>query len=250
MREGLDKLRDKILEQLDNLPEEQADTMREKIVNIGEEDFEAFLKEYAVPLQSCLFCQLSQGKIQTVKIYESKNILAVLDINPAAKGHMLVMPKQHYQFLTQLPDSLLFEIFAFVKHIVPSIIRTLKSQGVTLSILQGKEQAMPHFAINILPRFNEDKLNLALKRQKIPQPELENIASAIRKDASENAKQAAFAKEVSLEKPEQEAQSGEAEKEQPEEQQEESENEDKKTAENAEFSEQELEKFFKGRIPH
>mgnify|MGYP001594161361 CR=1 FL=1 len=248
MSEDIASLKERILEQLDELPEEQAEAMRERIEGMSDADFEAFLKEYTMPLQSCLFCQLAQGKIPTIRIYESKNILAVLDINPAAKGHMLVMPKQHYQFLTQLPDSLLFEIFSFVKHIIPSIIRAIKSQGVALSILQGKEQAVPHFAVSIIPRFKEDKINFSQKRQKIPQQELEAIAAEIRTDAGRAVKKPLQAPEEKTGKFEKPIKQKQESIEEPEEAEEKDIQENEKIP-NAGISEEELEKFFRGRIP-
>lgn len=237
-------LKDKILEQIKDLPEEQADELRERIENMSSEEFEKFLQNYAVPLQECLFCQIIQGKIATIKIYESKNILAVLDINPAAKGHMMVMPKQHYQFLTQLPDALLFEIFGFVKHIIPSIIRALKCQGVSISILQGKEQAVPHFAVNIIPRFKDDNLDFALKRMKLQKDELENIAAGIRADARKTA--GINVQEKTSEKIEK----GEEEDEEAAEEEEQTEEKEERKIKASEFSEEELAKFFRGRIPH
>ncbi|MFH0831925.1 MAG: HIT family protein [archaeon] len=236
MEEDIGKIKEKILEELSKLSDENSKEMFEKIEAMDDAEFSAFLKEYAMPLQQCLFCQISQGKIPTVKVYESKNILAVMDINPASKGHMIVMPKQHYQFLTQLPDPLLFEIFSFARHVIPSMIRTVKSQGVALSILQGKEQAVPHFALNIIPRFNDDKLDLFMQRQKIPRQEIETVASAIRKDAGESAKPPILEKKIEKEKPEEKIQ----EKEQPKE----------TKQDNAGYPEHELDKFFRRRIPN
>jgi histidine triad (HIT) family protein len=222
--------RERILEQINDLPEEQATALREKIEGMNDKEFENFLKQMAVPLQECIFCQIAQGKIPTIKIYESQNILAVLDINPVSRGHVLVMPKQHYQFLTQLPNELLFEIVSFVKHIIPAIIQTVKSQGVTINILQGMNQAVPHVAVNIIPRFKSDKLNFTWKRLKLPRKELEDIAAGIIAKGQERAKQTAEKKEK-IEK-------------------EEAPQNEEEAAGNAEISDEEMDKFFRGRIPH
>ncbi len=258
---GETTLKDKILEQLKDLPEEQANELRERIENMSSDEFEKFLQNYAVPLQECPFCQIIQGKIVTIKIYESKNILAVLDVNPVTRGHVLVMPKQHYQFLTQLPDSLLFGIFNFVKHIIPAIIKTVKSQGVAISILQGKEQTVPHFIVNITPRFENDKLDFTWKRLKLQKEELEKIAASIRAEASLMAKQAigkgreekadeGEAKEVEEEEQAEEREqekAGESEKQ--EEKGEEASDENEQKINSSEFSDEQLAKFFRGRIP-
>lgn len=250
----LDKLKEEILEQADKLPEEQANALREKIGEMNDEEFEKFFKEFALPLQDCLFCQIAQGKIPTIKIYESKNILAILDINPATPGHIIVMPKQHYQFLTQLPDAPLLEIFNFVRHIIPAIIRTVKSQGVAINILQGKEQNVPHFSVNIIPRFEKDKLDFTWKRLKLPKEELEKIAASIRAEASNMAKEKTSQAESKKQVKEQQEEIGglgeseggeteESEKEEPEE------NKEQETS-TQEFSKEELAKFFGRRIPH
>lgn len=252
----IEEVKEKILEQAENLPEEQANALREKIEGMADEEFEKFLKEFALPLQECIFCQIVQGKTATIKVYESKNILAILDINPVSIGHMIVMPKQHYQFLTQLPDGLLIEIFSFVKHIIPAIIRTVKSHGVTINILQGKEQNVPHFAVSIIPRFEKDKLDFTWKRLKLPKEELEKIAVSIRAEAGERAKQIAEKSTsggIGIEGSDEETEENQEEEGNAEEEtgQTEENRETKEQKTNIpEFSEEELAKFFRGRIPH
>lgn len=176
-----EEIRKNLIEQASKLPAEQADELKKKIEAMNEEELMAVVKS-----QSCLFCEIIAGRIETFKIYESENIIAILDINPVSRGHMIVMPKKHFQFLSQMPNELIYEIFSFVKTISLLLVKVMNSQGVTISIMQGMEQNVPHIAVNIIPRYKDDKLNFLAERQKADKEELERTRLSIR-NAVENA---------------------------------------------------------------
>ena len=73
--------------------------------------------------QNCLFCEIIQGRIETFRIYESNNLVAILDINPVALGHMIIMPRNHFQFISQIPNDIIYEIFSFVKECLKRVGR-------------------------------------------------------------------------------------------------------------------------------
>jgi histidine triad (HIT) family protein len=182
----IEKLKTKLLDEINKLPKEQADVLREKISNMTVEELQKFIKESSI---QCFFCQIIAGKIETIKIYESPNIMAILDINPANPGHMLLMPKEHYQFITDLPEEILYEVFYFVKHISPVLLEVLNAKGIDIYIAQGISQRVPHFMVNIIPRFENDNLDINWERKKIPKEELENIATEIRAKAKSAVKE-------------------------------------------------------------
>lgn len=172
-----EEIRKNLIEQASKLPAEQADELRKKIESMNEEELMGIVKS-----QSCLFCEIISGRVETFKIYESENIIAILDINPVSRGHMLIMPKKHFQFLSQMPNELIYEIFSFAKTISPIIIKAMNAQGITINIAQGIEQNVPHIAVNIIPRYKDDKLNFLAERQKADKDELERIRLSIRND--------------------------------------------------------------------
>jgi len=92
------------------------------------------------------------------------------------------MPKKHFQFLSQMPNELIYEIFSFAKTISIIIIKAMNAQGITINIVQGIEQNVPHISVNIIPRYKDDKLNFLAERQKAEKDELERIRLSIRND--------------------------------------------------------------------
>ena len=172
-----EEIRKNLIEQASKLPDEQATELRQKIEAMNEEELMSIVKS-----QSCLFCEIIAGRVETFKIYESENIIAILDINPVSRGHMLVMPKKHFQFLSQMPNELIYEIFSFAKTISIIIIKAMNAQGITINIVQGIEQNVPHISVNIIPRYKDDKLNFLAERQKAEKDELERIRLSIRND--------------------------------------------------------------------
>ena len=63
-------------------------------------------------MENCIFCKIAKGEIPSAKVYEDGNIMAFLDIAPAAKGHCLVMPKEHYETINPNIEELRKELIA------------------------------------------------------------------------------------------------------------------------------------------
>lgn len=136
------------------LTEEQKKELQEKIKNMSPEQLLQLQK------QQCIFCQIIAGKIPSKKIYEDQWCLAVLDINPAAKGHVLILPKEHYAIMPQVPDEPLAYLFAAAKKISQALLRSLKMSGTNVFIANGLAagQKSQHFMLHLIPRKEGDKL--------------------------------------------------------------------------------------------
>ena len=111
-------------------------------------------------MDGCVFCKIVNGKIPSAKVYEDDKILAFLDIGPVNKGHTLVIPKQHYETMLDLPDKLLKEMIIAVKKMVQAIKEGVNADGVNLLMSNYKAagQVVPHAHFHILPRFSNDGL--------------------------------------------------------------------------------------------
>ncbi len=188
-KEEIENLRKKLLEQVDKLPEEQASSLKEQIKNASPKQLESFVKQ-SDKGNECFFCQLVSGKIDTVKIYEDNDILAVLDIYPANPGHLLILPKKHFQFIYEIPDSLLNKLFLFVKTIEPIMIKITKAQGISIYIAQGQAagQKVSHFSINLVPRFQDDGAGFEWQKKKTEKKDLEKIGKELREAAEREVK--------------------------------------------------------------
>ncbi len=136
------------------LTEEQKKELQEKLKNMSPEQLLQLQK------QQCIFCQIVAGKIPSKKIYEDQFCLCVLDINPAAKGHVLILPKEHYAIMPQVPDESLAYLFAAAKKISQALLRGLKMSGTNIFIANGLAagQKSQHFMIHLIPRKEGDKL--------------------------------------------------------------------------------------------
>ena len=110
------------------------------------------------------------------------------------------MPKRHFQFLSQIPNEIIYEIFSFAKTLSLIMIKAMNYQGITINIVQGIEQNVPHTAVNIIPRYKDDKLNFLAERQKSSKEELERIRLSIR-NGIENAINAQIKMQKEKEKP-------------------------------------------------
>ena len=104
----------------------------------------------------CIFCNIINGKIPTRKIIETEKSLAFLDAFPLAKGHTLVIPKNHYTKIQEMNKDDNVDLFETVRVITDKIERVFSSSLV--AIHNGKEsgQEVPHVHIHIIPRSAED----------------------------------------------------------------------------------------------
>jgi len=108
--------------------------------------------------KDCIFCKIIKDKIPCYKVYEDKDFLAFLDINPITKGHTLVIPKKHSVNLMDTSEKVLKKMLPVIKKIMLSHKQKLNCDG--FNILNANEEAgqqsVFHLHIHIVPRFKED----------------------------------------------------------------------------------------------
>ena len=109
----------------------------------------------------CVFCKIIAGKIPSFSIYEDEHTFAFLDIAPFEKGHVLVVPKYHAAFLTDLPQGVLFPLISTVQNVAALIRKKLPCDGFNLVQNNGAcaTQAVPHVHFHIVPRWNGRAVN-------------------------------------------------------------------------------------------
>jgi|GEM_PF-100267 len=179
--EQIEKIKEQLLAQIEKLPSEQKESLKEQIVSATPEQIEAFLKQQG-GAGECLFCSIAQGKVETVKVYEDPTILAFLDITPAVAGQVIIIPKEHYQFLFQIPDQTLWDVIKVAKLLMPLVVNATAAQGANIYAAQGSAagQRMEHFALNLIPRFEGDKAVFGWERKEVKKEELEKVAGKIK----------------------------------------------------------------------
>ncbi|MBQ1289007.1 MAG: HIT domain-containing protein, partial [Erysipelotrichaceae bacterium] len=82
----------------------------------------------------CVFCEIIKGNIPSAKVYEDDKTLAILDISQTTKGHTLVLPKQHYENLLEIPAEELAELIVKVQKIAANNVAKLGAKGFNLLV--------------------------------------------------------------------------------------------------------------------
>lgn len=110
----------------------------------------------------CLFCEIVSEKIPSYKVFESEKVLAFLDIAPVNYGHTLVIPKDHYVNMEEIPEDLLCEVIKIVKMVGKSLKDGLKVPGYNVSVNNDpvSGQIIPHIHFHVIPRKEGDGLKL------------------------------------------------------------------------------------------
>lgn len=106
-------------------------------------------------MDDCIFCKIADGDIPATKVYEDEHIVAFLDIHPVHPGHTLVIPKDHYQWMTDAPQDVLHMVYDRSQELMRGIQKALGADFVTLSVV-GVD--VPHFHVHLIPRFYDDGL--------------------------------------------------------------------------------------------
>jgi histidine triad (HIT) family protein len=127
-------------------------------------------------MKDCIFCKIIKGKIPCYKVYEDKNVLAFLDVNPANPGHTLVVPKKHSANMYEAKDAVVKKLIIAVKNLAPKIKQALNAKTVHITIA-GDD--VPHTHIHIIPRFENDGIKWP-EPKKYKEGEAEAVANKIK----------------------------------------------------------------------
>lgn len=114
----------------------------------------------------CQFCDIANQKKWAFVISRENTHLVILDINPATAGHSLIIPKDHYENLNDLPLEIFSEITASAKRMAEILRKAMGSSGINIIINDGKVagQRVNHFHLHIIPRYPQDGHSFILKR--------------------------------------------------------------------------------------
>lgn len=113
-------------------------------------------------LESCIFCQIVGGKVPAKQVYTDERCIAILDINPAAPGHVLLLPKKHVPILPMLGNDELVHLAKIAQELIRSQKKALLKSSVTLFVASGQVagQQSGHFLLQLIPREAGDNLGL------------------------------------------------------------------------------------------
>jgi histidine triad (HIT) family protein len=128
---------------------------------------------------NCLFCKIVAGEVPSTRVHEDERTIAFMDINPATRGHLLVVPREHAPDLLEIPDEDLEACVRAARILARRLTERLDADGVNLLNSCGSVawQTVFHFHMHVIPRYGGDPLQLPWH----PAPgDREEIAAAAR----------------------------------------------------------------------
>lgn len=138
---------------------------------------------------SCVFCRILAGEEASSFVYEEDDVVAFMDISQETGGHVLVIPRGHYESLAELPAEIGGRLFAAGQRVGAALRRSkVGAEGIMLSLADGAAagQEVPHVHLHVHARFSDDPFNRIVRpaweiyRVMPPRSELNRLAGLIR----------------------------------------------------------------------
>lgn len=132
--------------------------------------------------ENCIFCKIIAGEIPSTAVYEDDDFRAILDVNPAARGHVIILPKKHAANIFELEEEDAAKIFPVAKKIASALMKTYDCDGVNVLQNNGEAagQTVFHLHVHVIPRYYDDEVNIIWEPGETP--DLEKAAEEIKKN--------------------------------------------------------------------
>jgi histidine triad (HIT) family protein len=136
-----------------------------------------------VPETDCIFCKIVAGELPATVIHEDERTVAFMDINPATRGHALVVPRRHVRDLLEVGQEDRDATMASAQDLARRAVDRLGAAGVNLlnSCGEGAWQTVFHFHIHVIPRYDGDPLRLPWVPAEGDHEEIAAAAAALRR---------------------------------------------------------------------
>jgi histidine triad (HIT) family protein len=107
---------------------------------------------------SCIFCRIVSGEVPAEVVEREADVVAFLDVQPLADGHVLVVPRAHAASVEELEPAAADALFRVVRRLAGPVRSALGAAGTTIGINNGDAtgQTIPHIHVHIVPRWNGD----------------------------------------------------------------------------------------------
>ena len=133
-------------------------------------------------MEDCIFCKIANGVFGSATVYEDEDFRAVLDIAPAAKGHVLILPKKHMADLLSVDEDVAKKIVGVASKIAKAQKKALGCDGINMLQNSGEAawQSVFHLHIHLIPRYKGDDVRVPWKTLSYADGEAEEYAAKIR----------------------------------------------------------------------
>lgn len=131
--------------------------------------------------ENCIFCKIANGEIPAATLYEDDDFRVILDLGPASKGHALILPKEHYANLYELPDELAAKVIVLAKKMITKLTDVLGCDGYNLVQNNGVAagQTVFHFHLHMIPRYEGDQVGLGWKMGELTDADRDEILAKL-----------------------------------------------------------------------
>jgi histidine triad (HIT) family protein len=111
----------------------------------------------------CIFCEIAEGRIPSIRVYEDEDFIVLMDINPLTAGHVLLITRRHFENTLEVPDALLARALPLARKVAEAAMLGVGAPAFNIFINSGPEsgQAVGHWHLHIVPR--KDPAELPLK---------------------------------------------------------------------------------------
>lgn len=125
-------------------------------------------------MSGCTYCGIAEGKVKAKVLYYDEICIAFLKPMPAAPGHITLIPKKHYTIFEQVPDPEVNHLFKIASKLSTVAFETFGNGGTNIIVQNGEAagQKHPHFAVEIIPRNENDGLNLMWQPRQLSEEEM------------------------------------------------------------------------------
>lgn len=108
-----------------------------------------------VKRMDCLFCKIIEGEIPSKTIYEDNIVKVIMDVNPNANGHVLILPKKHINDFEEIDNDTLIHIYDVAKDTKKKLYKALNPDGLVLVNNYGINQVIKHYHLHVIPTYKE-----------------------------------------------------------------------------------------------
>lgn len=132
--------------------------------------------------ESCIFCKIVVKQAPASIVCEDETILVFLDIRPLNMGHTLVIPKDHYVDIFDIPENVLSQMYKVVKLVSSAVKKTTNADGISIIQQNGKAsgQDIFHIHVHVVPRFEGQKLPPFSELREVERAKLDALAKKIK----------------------------------------------------------------------
>jgi len=109
-------------------------------------------------VKGCVFCDIVAGSVPAYVVFDSPSVLAFLDHRPLLPGHVLIIPKTHYETLGDLPEAEVGPYFLAVQRLAIAVEKGMRADGSFVAANIRISQSVPHIHVHVVPRRKGDGL--------------------------------------------------------------------------------------------